>query len=70
MYNPKLNYNTMKRLDQGHLHPELKVLKLTFPDQESNPSHRGRKDPLEQLVNIHSEHLLMTYILTYSKDMR
>jgi hypothetical protein len=40
----------------------LKVLRLTCSDQESNPSHRGRKGPLEQLVNSYSEHLLMTYI--------
>ncbi len=28
---------TMKRLDQGHLHPKLKVPRLTRPGWKSNP---------------------------------
>jgi hypothetical protein len=33
----QVNNNTMKRLDQDHLHPKLEVLSLTCLGQESNP---------------------------------
>ncbi len=44
---------TMKRLDQGHLYPELEVPGLT-----SQPGIKH--EPLEQLVNSYSEHLHMS----------
>jgi hypothetical protein len=45
----------MKRLDQGHLHPKLKVPGLTCPSREPNPDLRGGrrnsgKEPFKQLV--------------------
>ncbi len=39
-------YQTVKRLHQGHLHPNLKVLRLTCPGRESNPGLRGRRRAL------------------------
>ncbi len=46
---------TMKRLDQGHLHPKLEVPVLTCPGQESNPASSvggeySRKEPFKQLT--------------------
>jgi hypothetical protein len=32
---------TLKRLDQGHLHPKLEVPRLTYPGPESNPGLRS-----------------------------
>jgi hypothetical protein len=34
---------TMKRLDQGHLHPKLEVPRLTCPGRESNRDLHGGK---------------------------
>jgi hypothetical protein len=52
----------MERLDLGHLHPNLKVPRLTCPGWGSNLASgvggkHARKEPLEQLVNSYSEHL-------------
>ncbi len=44
---------SMKRLDQGHLHPKLEVPRLTLLVRESNPGggEHSRKEPFEQLDN-------------------
>jgi hypothetical protein len=39
-------YPTMKRLDQGHLHPKQEVPGLTCPGRESNPDFRGERRAL------------------------
>ncbi len=41
---------TMRRLDQGHLHPKIVVPRLTAVGGE-----HSRKEPMEQLVNRYSE---------------
>ncbi len=59
-------YGTIKRLDQGHLHPTLEVLGLmSRPGIELGPLRsvggaHPRKKPFEQLVNSYSEHLHMS----------
>ncbi len=60
----RVGVTTMKRLDQGHLHPKLEVPGLTCPGWKSNLGLQGRvggehsrKESFEQLVNSYSEHL-------------
>ncbi len=44
-------YNTIERLDQGHLYPNLEVPGLTCPGRESNPgSEHSRKEPSRHLI--------------------
>jgi hypothetical protein len=39
-----MNFITLKRLDQGHLHSKLEVPGLTCPSRKSNPGlHGGRR---------------------------
>ena len=63
---------TMKRLDQGHLHPKLEDPGLTCPGRELNPGLHGgkqslRKEPIEQFINSYLEHL-PTYERTTSGE--
>jgi hypothetical protein len=52
------NSKLLKRLDQGHLHPNLEGWRLTCPGQESNTGlHGGR---WVQLFISYSEHLHMS----------
>jgi hypothetical protein len=44
----------MERLDKGHLHPELEVLRLTCLGWESNPN--SSKELFKQSFNSYSEH--------------
>ncbi len=39
----KVPYPTMKRPDQGYLHPKLEVPGLTCPGPESNPGLNGER---------------------------
>jgi len=61
-----LKYGSMKRLDQGHLHPKLEVPRLTCLGKESNVGLRGRggehssKTLFEQCINSYSEHIHMS----------
>jgi hypothetical protein len=48
-----LRITTMKRLDQGHLHPKLEVPRRIYLSREA----RTLEEPFEQFVNIYSEHL-------------
>jgi hypothetical protein len=58
-------YQLMKRLDQGHLHPKLEVLGLTCPSRNQTQASKvvgkhSRKGPFKQLVNSYTEHLHMS----------
>ncbi len=43
-----IDYITVKRLDQGHLHSKLEVLGLTCPFWESNPGLQGGRRALKK----------------------
>ncbi len=44
-------FTTMKRLDQGHLHPKLEVPRLTCPGREANLGlHGGRQALLKRAI--------------------
>ncbi len=52
---------TMERLNQGHLHPRLEVLRLTCLGWESNPN--SSKELFEQPFNSYSGHRRLLLIL-------
>jgi hypothetical protein len=53
------NLDYMERLDQGQLHPNLEVPRLTCPGRESDPrgKRHSRKEPSEQLVAIRNSYI-------------
>jgi hypothetical protein len=58
---------TMKRLDQGHLHPKLEVPGLTCPGRESNPAFPVEGGTLEKS---HSNSFLISIRNTYIHKIR
>ncbi len=57
-----VNYRTMERLDQGHLHPPLEHPRSTCPGRGLNPrppgpqaSTQAKSYLFEQLINCHSQ---------------
>jgi hypothetical protein len=59
----------MKRLHQGHLHPNLEVPRLhVSAGNRTGPPWHSRKEPLDQLVNSYSEQLHMSRRQNWIKE--